>query len=269
MSHHKDPWYPVTQQESSGHRRVIKHCFLLRRVIKFLFLLFVVASTMKPILQLIDMEESDPGALLNNEHLDKAAKKNLQCPAVWIDNEPEKDPVNIFESLKHSPEGTKEFWLEKQDDKAQKNIGIRLPAAVHPPNWEFHEELRKKIIEAALNVGVELIKFKVVKRVHKNLHQHFTLRCKHGRKGAPEKPFVRPEGASPHKGISNLGVSVAEHLPGCRLDPMINKKQGIRGTKGEGKSMVRRTGNTKPADEHDEHVCPVKFKFALIPGECW
>jgi len=87
VSHHKDPWYLVVQQEPSGHRRVIKHCFLLRRVIKCcfqirrvskcIFLRVVVASTMKPILQLIDMEESDPGALLNNEHPGKAAKKPL------------------------------------------------------------------------------------------------------------------------------------------------------------------------------------------------
>ena len=247
----------------------MKHCFPLCRAIKYLFLLFVVASTMKPILQLIDMEESDPGVLLNNEHLSKALKTNWQCPAVWIDNVPGKDPINILDSHKYSPEGTKESWLEKQADKAQKNIGIRLPAELYPPNWEHHKELQKKITVAALNVGVELIKFKVVKKVRKNSHQHFTLRCKYGRKGAPEKAFVRPEGAAPHKGISNLGVPVAEHLPGCRLDPMINKKQGIRGTKGEGKSMVRRTGNTKPDEEHDEHVCPVKFTFALIPGECW
>ena len=125
MSHHKDPWYPVTQQ-LSGYRRVIKHCFLLCRAIKYLFLLSVVASTMKPILQLIDMEESDPGVLLNNEHLSKALKTNWQCPAVWIDNAPGKDPINILDSHKHSPEGTKESWLEKQADKAQKNIGIRL-----------------------------------------------------------------------------------------------------------------------------------------------
>ena len=120
---------------------MIKYRLLLCRVIKFLFSLFVVASTMKPILQLIDMEESDPGVLLNNEHLGKAAKKHWQCPSVWIDNEPGKDCINILESIKHSSEGSKEIWLEKQADKAQKNIGIRLPASVYPPNWEFHEEL--------------------------------------------------------------------------------------------------------------------------------
>jgi len=34
-------------------------------------------------------------------------------------------------------------------------------------------------------------------------------------------------------------------------------------------ALCRRTGNTKPDEEYGEHVCPVKFKFALIPGECW
>jgi len=50
---------------------------------------------------------------------------------------------------------------------------------------------------------------------------------------------------------------------------MINKKQDIRVTQGEGKAMVRRRGATKLDEEYDEHACPVKFKFALIPGECW
>jgi len=79
----------------------------------------------------------------------------------------------------------------------------------------LHEDLRKKNIEAALNVGVELIKFKFVKKVRKKSHQHVTLSCKHGRKSSPKKPFVRREGAVAHKGMSDLGVPLAEHLPGC------------------------------------------------------
>ena len=258
-------------------RQFHHHCFIVQqmttvwcRATKHLFLLFALVSIMKPNLQFIDMEDSQPGILLTNEHItNDDLSKPWECRPILIDNEVGKDPINVLDALKYSPEGSHEFWLEKQVDKAQKNIGIRLPKSVYPPAWGEHELIRKKIIEAARQAGVELVRFKVVKKVRKNSHQHFTLRCKYGRRSAPEKPFVRKEGDAPHKGISSLGVPVAEYLPGCRLDPMQNKKNGIRGTKGEGKKMVRRTGDEKPAEEYGQDVCPVKFKVALIPGECW
>ena len=220
---------------------------------------------MKPGLELIDMEEDNPGGLLNHGHAEDELE-SWECPPILIENDVGKDPINISDVFKYSAEGQ---WMEKKCDKIKNNIGIRLPAAVYPPDWNAVDHVREKIIQHARLSSVELVKFKVEKKIRKQSHQHFVLRCKFGRKSAPAKPFEVKEGTAPHVSISEQGVPCAQYKPGIRRDPMQNKAQGIRGTKGEGKKLPRRSNTEKPDEEHGEQVCPVQFKVCLIPGDCW
>jgi len=60
------------------------------------------------------------------------------------------------------------------------------------------------------------------------------------------------EGTAPHRPVSEHGVPRAHCKRGIRRDPMQNKAQGIRGTKGKGKKLPRRSNKEKPDEEHGE-----------------
>jgi len=104
------------------------------------------------------------------------------------------------------------------------------------------------------------VKSKWEKRIRKQSHQNFVLRCKFGCKSAPAKPFEVKEGTAPHCPISEQGVQRAQYKPGIGRDPMQNKAHGIRGTKGEGKKLPRRSNKEKLDEEYGKQVCPVQFK---------
>jgi len=116
---------------------------------------------MKPGLQLIDMEEDNPGGLLNHGHPEDELE-SWECPPILIENDVGKDPVNISDVFKCSAEGQ---WMEKKCDKIKNNIGIRLPAAVCPPDWNSVDHVREKIIQHARLSSVELVKFKAEKKI--------------------------------------------------------------------------------------------------------
>ena len=223
---------------------------------------------MKPGELLIDMEEDDPGCLLNNGHLEDE-KDFWVCPPILLENESGKEPIDIVDSFKYAEEGSTENWVQKNSDRIKKNVGIRLPASVYCPHWDSLDHVREKIMQHARLASVELVKFKVEKKIRKNSHQYFTLRCKFGRKCSAEKPFERPEGSPEPRATNNCGVPLAEYKPGIRRDPMQNKAQGIRGKKGSGKKLPRRRNTEKPCEDIGQSVCPVQFKVCLIPGECW
>jgi len=50
---------------------------------------------MKPGLQLIDMEEDNPGGLLNHGHLEDE-QESLECPPILVENEAGKDPITFL-----------------------------------------------------------------------------------------------------------------------------------------------------------------------------
>ena len=144
--------------------------------------------------------------------------------------------------------------------KEKKKV-IPLPASVYPPHWAQRKGIEETIITAAR----EQANTELIRQANMKVKNYVVLACKYGRRLFRGKKYGNPtsdEIYHPEK----FDVS-SQYQAGVRLDPMVNKAAGIRGTsKHEGKSFVRRCASTKPPLEN---TCSFKITLRLLPGKHW